>query len=92
MLGSYPSLKGMRQKCARCQVDLVPEQEHHGIAVDRWPSCDGRWLDHDELDQLEATVLSTAAERRATIRYSKRRSELHRPVCGKEMTTLSYRA
>jgi len=79
-------------KCPRCQADLVPEQEYHGIVVDRCPSCDGRWLDHDELEQLEATVPSTAEERRATIRYSERRSELSCPVCGKEMTTFSYRA
>jgi len=46
-------------KCPRCHADLVPEQEYHGIEVDRCPSCDGRWLDHDELDQLEATVPST---------------------------------
>jgi len=79
-------------KCPRCQADLVSEQEYHGIVVERCPSCEGRWLDLDELDQLEATVPSTAQERRATIRYSERRSELCCPVCGKEMTTFSYRA
>ena len=79
-------------KCPRCQADLVSEQEYHGIVVERCPSCDGRWLDLDELDQLEATVPSTAQERRATIRYSERRSEIRCPVCGKEMTTFSYRA
>jgi Zn-finger nucleic acid-binding protein len=79
-------------KCPRCHADLVPEQEYHGIVVDRCPSCDGRWLDLDELDQLEATVPSTPEERRATIRYEERRSDLHCPVCGKEMTAFDYRA
>jgi Zn-finger nucleic acid-binding protein len=79
-------------KCPRCQVDLVVEQEYHGIQVDRCPSCDGRWLDAGELDQLEATVPSTAEERRATVRYSERRSELRCPVCSKEMTAFQYRA
>jgi Zn-finger nucleic acid-binding protein len=79
-------------KCPRCQADLVADQEYHGIVVDRCPSCDGRWLDLDELEQLEATVPSTAEERRATVRYSERRSELHCPICGNEMTTFSYRA
>jgi len=79
-------------KCPRCQVDLVREQEYHGIEVDRCPSCEGRWLDGEELDQLEATVPSTAEERRATVRYSERRSELPCPVCGKEMTAFQYRA
>ena len=35
---------------------------------------------------------STAQERRATVRYSERRSELHCPVCDKEMTAFDYRA
>src|SRR3972149_9235941 len=51
-------------KCPRCQTDLVAEQQYHGIVVDRCPSCDGRWLGLNELDQLEATVPSTSAERR----------------------------
>ncbi len=79
-------------KCPRCHADLVAEQEYHGIEVDHCPSCDGRWLDRDELDQLEATVPSTPEERRATIRYAERRSELLCPVCGREMTAFNYRA
>lgn len=79
-------------KCSRCHADLVKEQEYHGIEVDHCPSCDGRWLDHDELDQLEATVASTAEERRATIQYGERPSELRCPVCDKPMTSFNYRA
>ncbi len=79
-------------KCPRCQADLVAEQEYHGIEVDRCPSCDGRWLDLDELDQLEATVASTSEERRATVRYAEHRSELLCPVCSKPMTAFDYRA
>jgi Zn-finger nucleic acid-binding protein len=76
-LVSFSCGKESAMKCPRCHADLVAEQEYHGIEVDRCPSCDGRWLDHDELDQLEATVPSTPEERRATIRYAERRSELH---------------
>ncbi|HEU4758895.1 MAG TPA: zf-TFIIB domain-containing protein [Dehalococcoidia bacterium] len=79
-------------KCPRCQADLVAEQEYHGIVVDRCPSCEGRWLDHDELDQVEATVPSTPEERRATIRYAEHQSELRCPVCSKPMTAFDYRA
>ncbi len=79
-------------QCPRCQAELAAEQEYHGIIVDRCPSCEGRWLDHDELDQLEATVPSTPEERRATIRYAERRSELRCPVCGGPMTAFNYRA
>jgi Zn-finger nucleic acid-binding protein len=77
-------------KCPRCNVDLHVEQ-YAGIQVDRCPHCNGRWLDHDELDQLEATVASEA-ERRATIEYAERRSEMDCPKCGKRMTAFNYRA
>lgn len=79
-------------KCPRDGTDLVVEQEYHGIEVDRCPTCDGRWLDHDELDQLEATVPSTPEERRATIRYAEHQSEMDCPKCGKRMTAFNYRA
>jgi Zn-finger nucleic acid-binding protein len=77
-------------QCPRCSTVLQIER-YEGIEVDRCPSCNGRWLDHDELDQLEATVASEA-ERRATIVYSPRASELACPKCGKRMTTFDYRA
>jgi Zn-finger nucleic acid-binding protein len=76
--------------CPRCNVELQTEQ-YQGIEVDRCPSCNGRWLDYPELDQLEATVASEE-ERRATIVYSPRPSELACPKCGKRMTAFDYRA
>ena len=76
--------------CPRCNVELQIEH-HHGIEVDHCPSCNGRWLDHHELDQLEATVASEE-ERRATIVYSRRPSELACPKCGKQMKAFNYRA
>ena len=63
-----------------------------GIEVDHCPTCSGRWLDHGELDDLEATVPSTPEERRATIEYSGRTSELNCPVCEKQMRAFNYRA
>jgi Zn-finger nucleic acid-binding protein len=66
--------------------------EHHArIEVDRCPTCHGRWLDANELDQLEATAASEDA-RRGMIEYSKRDSEIACPVCGKKMTAFNYRA
>jgi Zn-finger nucleic acid-binding protein len=76
--------------CPRCKAELQIERDY-GIKVERCPSCNGRWLDHDELDQLEATVASEE-ERRATIVYFPRPSELVCPKCGKEMTAFDYRA
>ena len=78
-------------KCPRDDTELKIEH-HHGIEVDHCPTCNGRWLDHHELDQLEATVPSTEEERIATIQYSRRDSELKCPVCGNAMTAFNYRA
>jgi Zn-finger nucleic acid-binding protein len=70
---------------------MVVEQ-HQGIEVDRCPQCNGRWLDHHELDQLEAATAPSEGDRRATIEYAKRESELNCPVCGKRMRAFNYRA
>lgn len=78
-------------KCPRDQVELKIEK-HHGIEVDRCPDCNGRWLDHDELDRLEASVPSTEEQRLATIQYSPRGSELACPTCDKPMMAFNYRA
>src|SRR3970040_1169036 len=90
--GGARSSEGDVMQCPRCHADLVVEREYHGIDVDRCPSCEGRWLDPDELDQLEATVPSTPEERRATVKYAERKSELACPKCGKTMTAFNYRA
>jgi Zn-finger nucleic acid-binding protein len=78
-------------KCPRDETELKIEH-HMGIEVDHCPACNGRWLDHHELDHLEATVPSTPEERRATIHYGERKSELKCPVCEKRMTVFNYRA
>jgi Zn-finger nucleic acid-binding protein len=77
--------------CPRDNTALIPEPQL-GIEIDRCPTCNGRWLDSGELDQLEATVPSTEAERRATIEYGEIKSELKCPKCEKQMTQFNYRA
>ena len=78
-------------KCPRDGAELKVEH-HRSIEVDHCPTCNGRWLDHHELDQLEATVASTEEERRATITYSERASDMKCPVCDKKMRVFNYRA
>ena len=78
-------------KCPRDQTELVQEF-HDGIEVDHCPTCNGRWLDHHELDHLEATVVPDEDARRATVEYAKRPSELGCPVCQKPMRAFNYRA
>src|SRR3972149_1643515 len=77
--------------CPRDGTELAVEH-HRGIEADHCPTCNGRWLDHHELDPLEAPVASTEEERRATITYSERRSDLKCPVCGEVMKAFNYRA
>lgn len=78
-------------QCPRCQAELVAEQQQ-GIEVDRCPQCNGRWLDHNELDQLEAESAPDPDTRRGMIEYAKRESELRCPVCSKQMVAFNYRA
>lgn len=77
-------------QCPRDATDLI-EERVHGIEVDHCPTCNGRWLDHHQLDELEATKAGED-ERRGTIRYADRDSELHCPVCDEQMAAFNYRA
>ena len=78
-------------QCPRDHVDLIVEH-HKGIEVDRCPQCNGRWLDHGELDALEALTAPDPSHRRAMVEYGKRESELECPVCGRRMRAFNYRA
>ena len=77
-------------QCPRDGSELV-EERVHGIEVDHCPTCNGRWLDHHELDELEATK-GDEDDRRGTIRFADRESELDCPVCGERMAAFNYRA
>ncbi len=78
-------------KCPRDETELKIEH-HKGIEVDHCPTCNGRWLDHHELDQLEALAASDEDTRKAMVEYAKRPSELKCPVCEKQMRAFNYRA
>ena len=77
-------------RCPRDDTELL-EEHMHGIEVDHCPACNGRWLDHHQLDELEATR-ADEQERRATIQYAHRESELRCPICGERMNAFNYRA
>ena len=78
-------------KCPRDETELNVEH-HKGIEVDHCPTCNGRWLDHHELDQLEALAAPDEDTRKAMVEYAKRPSELKCPVCEKQMRSFNYRA
>lgn len=77
-------------QCPRDKTELVIEH-HDGIEVDRCPQCNGRWLDHNELDELESRT-AAPGERTGMVDYARRDSELDCPVCGKRMVAFNYRA
>ena len=77
-------------KCPRCNTELQL-QEYRGIEVDRCPECQGLWLDHPELDQLEDTVMDDDVAK-GTMEYASRESDIPCPTCGDLMTTFNYRA
>lgn len=77
--------------CPRCRITLMEEQKA-GLEIDRCPQCNGRWLDHHELDLLEARTIPDADRRQATIEYAERPSELSCPDCGTPMRAFNYRA
>ncbi len=78
-------------KCPRDATELMIEH-HKRTEVDHCPTCNGRWLDHHELDQLEALAAPDEDTRKAMVEYAKRPSELKCPVCEKEMRAFNYRA
>lgn len=78
-------------QCPRDQTPLL-EERTHGIEVDHCPQCNGRWLDHHQLDELEATKAKDEDHRSGTIEYASRASELNCPVCAEPMIAFNYRA
>ena len=76
--------------CPRCNTPLR-STKYKGIEVDRCPQCEGLWLDHPELDQLEDTVMDED-ERKGTMVYAVRSSDISCPKCAGPMKTFNYRA
>lgn len=81
----------MPRTCPRDGAELKTEDQYN-IEMDRCHTCNGRWLDYGELDDLEATTGAAEADRRATIAYGEHQSELNCPVCNKKMIAFNYRA
>lgn len=76
--------------CPRDNTELRAEP-YKDIEVDRCPQCNGRWLENDELGDLEANV-ANEDQRSGTIEYAEQESELFCPACTKKMVSFNYRA
>ena len=77
-------------ECPRCKAELMLER-YKGIEVDRCTSCEGLWLDHPELDDLEDNVLDQD-ESKGMMIYASRPSDIACPKCAGSMHTFNYRA
>ena len=76
-------------KCPKCGVDLNMGS-YKGIEVDRCPQCEGTWLDHHELDQLEDTVMDDD-RLKGSLMVSAQDSDLLCPRCESHMKWFRYR-
>ena len=76
--------------CPRCNTGLKVD-EHKGIEVDQCPKGHGMWLDYPELDQLEDKAFDED-DRKGTLMYAIRDSDISCPKCAERMKTFNYRA
>ena len=76
-------------KCPRCEVQLKVGS-FKGMEVDRCQRCEGIWLDHHELDQLEDTVMDDD-RLKGSLMVSPQNSDLLCPRCESHMKWFRYR-
>ena len=75
--------------CPRCGSELKLTK-YKGIEVDKCDRCEGMWLDHEELDQLEDTVYDDDGLKGSLITKAGE-SELSCPRCQAKMQQFRYR-
>ena len=76
--------------CPRCHARLSLEK-FRGIEIDRCLSCKGMWLDYDELDQLEDTVMDDD-DVKGSLMFRSFLGDLSCPTCQSGMQMFHYRA
>jgi Zn-finger nucleic acid-binding protein len=76
-------------ECPICNVDLE-SSNYRGICVEKCPSCEGIWLDIDELDQLEDKAFDLD-ELKGNVIFSSSPTNLQCPKCGSDLKRFKYR-
>ncbi|MFN8483663.1 MAG: zf-TFIIB domain-containing protein [Anaerolineae bacterium] len=76
-------------KCPRDGGELQPAVRYN-IQVDVCPTCNGMWLDHDELDQLEDTVFADDPNK-GTMMLESQITQGHCPKCDALLEQFTYR-
>ncbi len=75
--------------CPKDHTELKIEQMQD-ITVDRCPTCQGMWLDYDELDAIEDQVM-TDDHAKGTMQWNPTQTDLLCPKCGEKLNTFDYR-
>lgn len=76
--------------CPKCHVRLSLEK-FRGVEIDRCRICMGMWLDYDELDQIENTVMDDD-DVKGSLMFRSFRGDLNCPTCDSDMQMFHYRA
>lgn len=76
-------------KCPKCSSELSVTKKH-GIEVDYCESCEGMWLDHAELDQLEDRVYDQD-QYKGSVMSRKQETGYLCPKCDENLITFKYR-
>ena len=77
--------------CPRCESVELNEHVHKRIEVERCSNCNGIWLAHHELEELESQVIQDGTSK-GTLVYANRESAISCPKCHRNMTEFNYRA
>ena len=76
--------------CPRCSVALQIKN-YKGVEIDACSQCEGLWLDHPELDELEDNRFDDD-DSKGTMVYAVSPSDIACPQCSGPMKTFNYRA
>ncbi|HLI18219.1 MAG TPA: zf-TFIIB domain-containing protein [Rhodanobacteraceae bacterium] len=78
-------------KCPKCNVELIAKTRHK-VDMSVCPSCEGMWLDAQELDQLENEAFDLGEDEKGTLVFSSTPTAQKCPQCGAKLQRFNYRA
>ncbi|HWU27215.1 MAG TPA: zf-TFIIB domain-containing protein [Rhizomicrobium sp.] len=77
-------------KCPDCNAELVPKKRD-GVDMEVCPSCEGMWLNRQELAQLEDKVFDFGDDEKGSLMLGSTPTARKCPQCGKCMKRFQYR-
>lgn len=77
-------------KCPNCDKDLV-QTKRDRIEVEYCPSCQGMWLNRQELEELEDEAFDLGENEKGTLVFSATGTTRKCPQCSKLMKRFNYR-